>query len=248
LLSVINPNIRQGFDKFALFEINKAHLKQDGLNEEGVPIESDMISAVIADKDAQKGAPYYQAKYLFEYVIKKYGIDVEFKQMDSEIDSPIAAPFEYRRSAMVIDRKTGIFIGIIGEFKKSVSRYFKLPEFSAGFEINARALFEVCRKSENTYHPISKFPGSERDVCFKVSDSVNYDQILSTVKNSLENINLESSVQPVDIYQAEGTETKNITIKIKLVSHQKTMTSGEVNAITSRVIEDVISATGAIVV
>ena len=248
LLSVVNPNIRQGFDRFALFEINKTHLKQDGLNDEGVPIESDMISAVYANKGGQQGAPFYQTKYIFEYMIQKLDLDIEFKSMDSEIDSPITAPFEYRRSAMIIDKKSGIFIGIVGEFKKSVSRYFKLPDFVSGFEINARALFEVSRGSKTNYRPASKYPGSERDICFKVANSVYFDQILSAAKDALNKIDIESDISTVDIYQAEGSDTKNITIKIKLVSRQKTMTSEEVNNIVSAVAEKVINFTGAVVV
>jgi phenylalanyl-tRNA synthetase beta chain len=248
LLSVVNANIRKGYDCFALFEINKAHMKNDGLNNEGVPIESDMIAAIFANKNTLSGAAYYQAKCIFNYMIQNSADRFEFKAMDSEIDNPICSPFEYRHSAMILDRKTGLFIGIVGEYKKTVMRYFKLPEYSAGFEINARALFEVWSEMQSSYSPISKYPGSERDICFKVSNTINYDQVYNAALAALGSIDVESDIQAVDIYHADNSDTKNITIKIKLVSHQKTMTGAEVNSIILSVAESVKSATGAEVI
>ncbi|HEV7952196.1 MAG TPA: phenylalanine--tRNA ligase subunit beta, partial [Candidatus Saccharimonadales bacterium] len=37
LLGLVHPNIKQGYDQFALFEVNKTHPKQHGLTDENVP-------------------------------------------------------------------------------------------------------------------------------------------------------------------------------------------------------------------
>ena len=105
LMTLVNPNIRQGNDSFALFEINKTHLKQDGMTDEGVPVESNTMAFIYANKNARLGAPYYQAKRFFEYICFTFNIDVKYSVIKNELKEAITMPFEPRRSAQIIDRK-----------------------------------------------------------------------------------------------------------------------------------------------
>ena len=246
LLELVHPNIKQGYDNFALFEVNKSHQKQDGLTNEGVPVESDMTALIIANKNKLAGAPYYQAKLLFDYLCKSLGIKLTCKEIDAEFNTPTSAPFEYRRSSQIIDKVTGSIIGIIGEYKKSVAKGFKLPEYVAGFEINTQALFEVAKV--NKYIPLSRYPASERDICFQVSQAVSYSQIINAIDNALENIKLETEISPVDIYQPENAATKNITIRIRLTAHDHTLTSDEVNEVIKSITASAIADAHAIVI
>jgi phenylalanyl-tRNA synthetase beta subunit len=96
--------------------------------------------------------------------------------------------------------------------------------------------------------PISRFPSTERDICFKVADNVTYANLLGAVKKSLESVQLETGVTPVDIYQSDDKTTKNITLRVKLVSHDRTLTGDEVSGVIKSVTESVIGQTGAEVV
>ena len=98
--------------------MNKSHEKYDGLNDEGVPVEIDSMALIVADKNSQQGAAYYQAKYLIEFLLHRLGVKLTFKPIESDNDDALFAPFEYRRSAMVADGDK--IIGVIGEYKKSV--------------------------------------------------------------------------------------------------------------------------------
>lgn len=248
LLHHIHSNVKQGYDNFALFELNKVHPKPHGLTDEGVPGEIDMIALTITNKKPQESAPYYEAKRQLDYLGESLGLEFAYTPLDAAPGYPVTAPFEYRRSALVTDAKTNTFLGIVGEYKKSVVRSFKLPQNTAGFEIGSAGLLHAIQKKTNNYKPLSRYPGTERDVCFQVADGMAYGRIVEQVKRVLQEEPLETTVLPVDIYQAEGETVKNITVRIKLTSHDKTLTSEEISTVIDRVIEAVIADTGARVI
>ncbi len=248
LLGLVHPNSKQGYDDFAVFEINKVHPKPHGLTDEGVPKEIDMVGLTVNRKKSDAGSPYYLAKKFLDYLGQSLGLELVYATIETEPDYPVTAAFEYRRSAYVTDRKTSTFIGIVGEYKKSVIRGFKLPDYSAGFEVDARALLAATQKIDNNYSPLSRYPSSARDICFQVESSVNYQRIIDEVSSVLVASGLENTITPVDIYQPSDTTTKNITIRVKLTSHDRTLTGDEINTLVSQVAESVVNATGASVI
>jgi phenylalanyl-tRNA synthetase beta chain len=248
LLGLVHPNIKQGYDSFALFEMNKTHSKLDGLDSDGVPFENNRIALVVAEKNKQAGAPYYKAKTIFDYLCKVLGVELDFRPFDADTNNPLFAPFELRRSARVFSKKTNTLIGVIGEYKKSVAKGFKLPEYVAGFDIDARALFEVHKTARGIYTPLSRYPISERDICFKADGETSYADIIRASKLALDKIKLEYSVSPVDIYQADGSDTKNVTIRVSLTSHDHTLTGDEVTTVVDSIINSVKSEINAAVI
>lgn len=248
LLGLTHPNAKQGYDNFALFEINKSHTKDCGLTDEGVPTEVDRIALVFTNKDKLSGAPYYRAKRLVDYLCRSLGLDLNYEIIDKESDNPMFAPFERCRSARITDKTSGSLVGVVGEYKTSVIKSFKLSGYTAGFEIDTRALFESIQKLGSNYKPLSRYPASERDICFQVKTGVLYGKIITALERALENIELESCVSPVDIYQPDSGQTKNITIRIKLTSHDHTLTSDEVTSVMNTLVASVISETQATVI
>ena len=240
LLTLVNPNRKAGYEEFAVFECNKVHRKSAGLTEENVPVEFDSIALVIV-RAKNKGDAYYDAKNYLEYVTNILGLKLRYESL-SDGDAT-TAPFEPARSAAVFDAESNIYLGIVGEFKKSVQKSFKLPEYTAGFEINPRALYEAVTKVGYLYQPLSRYPGSERDITFQTADTVSFQTILDEVTAALRETELTTSVEPLGIYQAEGNDEKNSSVRIKLVSYNKTLTSEEVTAVIDGVITRVIEIT-----
>jgi phenylalanyl-tRNA synthetase beta chain len=248
LLNLVHSNIKNGFDSFVLYELNKAHSKRTGVNDENVPNEYDYLALTTASKKPQPGAPYYTAKKYLDYLAELLQLQFVYTPIEEDPGYAESAPFEYRRSSMVSDLVSGEYIGIVGEYKKSVAKAFKLPEYAAGSELDPRALLRAQEKNILNYQPLSRYPGSERDICFQVEESVNYGQIITIAKQVLEESELETSIAPLDIYQPKDEAFKNITIRIRLVSHQKTLNSDDVNLVINDVIAKVVSATNARVV
>ena len=159
---------------------------------------------------------------------------------------PVTAPFEYRRSALVSDTASGEFIGIVGEYRKSVAKAFKLPASTAGFEIDPKAILKAVTQRGSSYTPLSKYPGTSRDICFRLAKEISYQQIIDTVRGELVETDLMITIEPIDIYREENAQDKNVTIRIAFVSSERTLDGGEINAqvenMSSRVC-DILNAT-----
>lgn len=250
LLQLIHPNIKSGYDSFAVFETNKVHPKGQGLTDENVPKEISATAMTIVSKGVRPGAPYYMAKNFVEFLGSRLGLNLVFNPIvDDLVQSSYGAPFEHRHSALVTDVNTGAKIGIVGEYKASVRRAFKLPEYSAGFEFDSDALLTAHMARPNKYRPSSRFPSTERDICFKVNEDVNYRNVFDAVMQAADNqSDLEINVSPIDIYQASGDNTKNITIRINVSSYSKTLTGQDAADIADKIIASVVVATDATVV
>ena len=240
LLTLVHPNRKAGYDEFAVFECNKVHRKSAGQTEEGVPVEFDSIALVIA-RAKTKGDAYYDAKNYLEYVTDVLGLKLRYETLAD--GDATTAPFEPVRSAAVFDVNSGVYLGVVGEYRTAVQKSFKLPEYTAGFEINPRALHEAVSKVGIRYQALSRYPSTERDITFQTTADVSFQTIVNEATAALSETNLITSVEPLAIYQAEGSEEKNNTVRIKLVSYNKTLTNEEVTAVIDGVIARVLEAT-----
>ncbi|MFZ1249918.1 MAG: phenylalanine--tRNA ligase subunit beta [Candidatus Microsaccharimonas sp.] len=245
LLNAVFANNKAGYSSFALFECNKVHQKSSGLTSENVPVEEDRIGLVMADGKKQ-GSPYYQAKALLEYMLAQVGVSAIYTPLTTE--TTISKPFEPLRSATVLDAVTGEIFGILGEYKKAVQKSFKLPSYTAGFEIDSSAVQRAAEKVGSSYRPLSKYPGTERDICFQVDADTQYQAVVDAAELSLSSTGLLYTISPLDIYQAENGNTKNITIRLTLGSYDTTMTNEEVTRVINTVIEQVLTVTNGKVV
>lgn len=246
LLGLVNANIKNGYDQFALFEMNKVHSKTAELVE-AVPAEMHRLGLILVNKKEQTGAPYYQAKRLLDYMAQLLGMELAYKPLgDSSL--ALAKPFEPRRSARVVDVRSGQPLGVIGEYKKSVSRSFKLPVYTAGFELLPEAFAIALAGKAPDYTPLSRYPSSERDICFQVNHEVTYQQIIEAVQTILESIDISSTVEPIDVYAPVDGVTKNITIRLKFTATERTLTGDEVTDFVARVAAEVTAKTDAKIV
>ncbi len=249
LLSLVHGNIKQGYDTFSLFELNKTHPKQHGMTDEGVPSEADMIALTLASRRAHAGSAYYEARRILEFLGTSLGLELIFTPIEDSPNIPVTAPFEVKRSAYVTDKRTDTFIGIVGEYRQSVAKGFKLPSYSAGFEIGTNAVFDAVRKLSNTYKPVSRYPSIGRDVCFRVSVGTRYSSVSNAVETALSESHLDYDISPVDVYQSENdVSTKNITLRINLTAHDRTLTGDDASTAINTVIAEVVSQTQARVV
>lgn len=241
LLTHVFANVKAGYGSFALFEANKTHQKSDGATDENVPIERDSIALIVTNAK-KKGAAYYEAKRVLDYALGVIGVQLQYHPLGQQTDA-VYAPFEPKRSALVTDAKTGDVLGVVGEYKKSVQKAFKTPEFTAGFEINPRQLMRSIEAVGIQYRPLSRYPGTERDICFQVKQGVSYGDIVAAAEQCLNATPLITTVSPLDIYQPEEAGVKNVTIRVGLVSYEKTMTNDEVNTVIDELINTVTERT-----
>ena len=249
LLERTHPNIKAGYGEFALFEIGKTHAKghMDKAEPE-LPRENNAVSLVfVADEKsaaAYDGAAYYQARKYLVAVLADFGVlhVVKFESLatadlgENTWLAQLVAPYQPNRSAVLRDQK-GIIWGVIGEFKASVRRNLKLPDFAAGFEFGPLLLSQSPETGR--YVPLPKFPKVEQDISLKVPADLPYDQLYDFVWDELGKVcpkNSFPNLGPIDIYQRQDDQKhKQITLRYTVASYERTLTAEEVNAMLDTV-------------
>jgi phenylalanyl-tRNA synthetase beta chain len=246
LLEKIHPNIKTGYDQFALFEIGKTHVKghmtdSDDQAERELPFEHERAAFVVAaDAKAAKnlqGAAYYQAKKYLETLLNDLNLtDVRYEPLAADDTDTASTYYQPGRAATVF--VDGKIIGRIGEYKASVRKGLKLPEYCAGFELGLTPLLGLLT-DESRYKPLPKFPSISQDICLRVPADLSYGELYAFVASHLAAKRPDQTshtLAPVDIYQREGdTDHKQITLRLQIASFERTLTDDEVSLILESV-------------
>lgn len=247
LLDKVHMNLRTGYDSFALFELGKVHFKGEmDADEPSVPNEDNHLALVIAHKkmDTQSGAIYYQARTYLHQILNINDFKLmPLKDFDTSTDvwgRELTAAYDPLRSAVIV--KNWQIRGIIGEFKASVTRAFKLPEHTAGFEIHT----ELLKQKELTYAALSRFPSVWQDISLKVGEHVNYASVYDIIRKVTETSEWNIGVKPTSIYQSiEQAKYKTFTFRFTVSSSERTLTDKEVSGLLE-LVESALRDIGAI--
>lgn len=235
LLELVHSNIKAGYDAFALFELNKAHNKIHGEDEDGLPGELNFVTLTYASKKQAEPA-YYNAKRYLDYLAKSLGFTLTYTKLKKDPGFPVTSSFEPSRSAFVTIKEGDVFLGIIGEYKAEVIKSLKLPEASAGFEVGLDALVQAVNyDTTGGYAPLSKYPSTEQDLTLKVKQTISVAELEGCVQVQLEGTDYQWKLAVTSIYQKEGDENKNITFRITLAHHDRTLTTAEVNKLVETI-------------
>jgi phenylalanyl-tRNA synthetase beta chain len=256
LLDKVHSNIKSGYEEFALFEIGKAHIKgEHTASEPDLPAEFQRLAFVFAANQKSslnyQGAPYYQArKYLFN-VLEAFDIagrvKIEPLQPERYVGATHTKTTQYEPARAATVRLGDAVIGEIGEYKPTVKRALKLPEYTAGFELDISSLRKL---SDNAYLPIPRFPKVEQDISLKVPAKLLYGELFDFVRATIESLKPAetlASLEPLDIYQREDDEAhKQVALRLSIASYERTMTAEEVNGLLNKVAEAAKDKFGAI--
>lgn len=239
LLDKVHANIKAGYDEFALFELGKTHSLEQPADSENLPSEYDITALVVAanDKLKKSGAAYYQAR---KFLTNLAGNRLVYSPITDEMKNfSITKPYDLNRSAMV-STEDGKFLGIIGEFKSSVSRQLKLSKYCAGFEVDTEVLGELISQRQ-VYVVQPRFPKVTQDMTLKVASELNYQELYDFVSSELNKSQPAHSlslIEPVDIYQKEDDKQhKQTTLRFVISNYDRTLTDKEVNNLLDKIAE-----------
>lgn len=239
LLDKVHQNIKAGFGEFGMFEIGQSHIKgMMAADEPSVPDEFQRVAFVITRaKDRTDHAAYYHARLyaanLLDGLYVKYALvpGTEYRPESDEAKAAWA-PFDPERSAS-IQALDGTQIGIVGEFKASVRKALKLPDLTAGFEIDIKNMQAAIDKGKR-YRPVPRYPKVQQDISFKVDPSLRYATLFDFVQHNFEAPESTTyEFTPLDIYQK--AKNKHITLRLTIASYIKTLKAEEVNALLDSV-------------
>jgi phenylalanyl-tRNA synthetase beta chain len=239
LLEKVHANTKAGYNEFALFEIGKTH-SIDHSDDEGLPREFEFTGLVVvaADKLKKTGSAYYQARAYLEALV---GHDhLTFRPISPDMQEyPVVKPYDLQRSALV-SQKDGEFLGIIGEFRPSVTEALKLPKYCAGFEVDTEALGRIM-SNKPSYIPLERYPGVKQDMTLKVPAGLPYETLDDFVNKAYGANAIDDTLlfmELVDIYQKpDEADNKHVTFRFVTTGLDRTLTDKEVNKMLDTVAE-----------
>lgn len=238
LLDKVHANIKSGYDEFVLYEIGKVHGKSE-LDSEGLPKEFERLGgvAVAGDKASRdlKNAPYYLAgRYVAQLLT---GRNVQFRPLKDSINQDqvmfdqLCRPFDRSRSAAIYYQDK--LAGVVGELNDSVRSQFKLPAYSAGFELFMSVFMQLATDQRQIYRPLSKYPTVSQDITLEVQSDLAYEIVYRSlsqeISKTFDDRNYRQDLLPVSIYQPTGSNTKTIAFRLLIASYETTLTDAEVN-------------------
>ncbi len=243
LLNKVHPNIKAGYDNFALFELGSYHLVdefEDGTGPQ--PKEIYSLSLVYSSKNSKNGAAYFKAKNYLTFLSKRLGLSgltfvllSEFNDIDNKLKE-LVKPYDQNRSALIID-KSGSQIGVIGEIQNKVVTGLKLPYYTSAFEILTDYL---PNNRVFDYVKPSKYPSLKQDLTLRINREVRYsdidkalDEALSEIKETDSKYNLSL----ISIYEPkENNEVLHYSFRIVFTSYSHTLNDEIVNKIIDELV------------
>jgi phenylalanyl-tRNA synthetase beta chain len=235
LLDKVHPNIRAGYEEFALFELGKGH-NQKMKDKAGLPVEFEMLSLVYASKGKSiktNGSALFAAKATLDYLASELGIELEYRPIKDEEPYPVVKPFDHTRSASVWVKGAEIALGMAGEYEQSVIRNLKLPAYCSGFEIGIEPLLQAA-PATRSYQALNRFPQLEQDFNLRASSEFTYAELTGFMHSHLETLcrphGYIFKLEPLDIYQKQDDSShKQTTWRIILWHQARTLTTEETN-------------------
>jgi len=226
LLDKSYANLRAGYEKFALFEMNQVYLRSNGVDEDGVPQTSYRLGFVVIDQG--KMSDFYLAKKYVQSILDNFAIQYQIKPFSTAEDQSNAY-YEPKRSAN-IETADGRLIGHVGEIKQRILRGFKLPAPIAAFEIDLRILLELRGGSAKNLN-FSQYPSVSRDLTLTLPLERCAGDIESLIRETLTKRHLVNRVECTSIYQPQDAKTKNISFHLSFARTDKTLEKAEIQAI-----------------
>lgn len=247
LLEKVHPNIKAGFDHFALFEINPIHIKGHLDKSTKLPTEDYRFAMVVAADNQYagqnyKGAAFYEVRKYVDNLLSHFEIKFvlepigDYQATDARLKTCLM-PFESTRTVLV-KTISGEFLGVVGELTISVRSEFKLPKFVAGAELSVEQILKY-KTTKPDYEVLPRFPFVEQDICLKVPNNCDYQSITGLMVEVIDDklgSNVSYKLEPVDMYQSDkDLSHKQVTLRLKIASFDKTMTAEEVNDLLDQV-------------
>jgi phenylalanyl-tRNA synthetase beta chain len=241
LLEKVHPNVKAGFNEFAIYEINKVHIK-GFKDEDGLPKELERIALIFAankkSSSQYSGTAYYQAKKYLDFLLSRLDVEnVSFEPINTN-DSDIATKYYVPVRSATIKSGENI-IGRIGEYNESVRSSLKLPGFSAGFELSIAKLLELA-KPHNQYKPLNRFPSLEQDITLRTDVKLTFATLADSIQGQLEEAAKKHGYRfdllPLDIFQKDDDKDhKQTSWRIILAHPERTLTTEESNKLLDKI-------------
>lgn len=223
LLKAVRHNVRHRNDGVALFEIGHVFGRPTDPDAD-LPDERERLAVIVHGADATRAVVAWRS---ICDGLSLPGADVATAEMPS---------LHPTRSAVA--RVNGESVGSVGEIDPDVLASFDIPGRVAWLEIDLDRLLEHPHGTP-TYTRVSRYPSSDIDLAFAVSEGVSATDIAATIAAAAGE--LLGHVHLFDTYRGEGLAagTRSLTYRIRLQADDRTLTDDDVGQVRAAIIEAV---------
>ena len=241
LLNAYNRNKARGNGDMALFEVGGTYHNQTPTGQ--INCISGVRAGKMSDKhwgEKSRAVDVFDVKADCITALSAMGINTDNLQVDTN------APSFYHPGQSGILKMGKFELATFGTIHPAVMKKLGIKGSAFGFEINLNELPPVKDKGKTrpVYAP-SQFQAVSRDFAFEVSESVSAQDIIKSAnvdKNIIQNITI------FDVFAGDGVEDgkKSVAINVTIQDNKKTMSEEDIEAISNKIIESVVKATGGI--
>ncbi len=229
LVNSYKKNYLRNFQNLSLFEIGNIFDNN---------IQKNMIAGLRAGKNKEQNHYHdyrdfdiFDVKKDFLEIIDIFNIRPESLQI---IDNSAPTYYHPFRSAKIILGKT--IIGYFGEIHPQIVNKFDLKNRLNFFEIFTDNIPKVNKSNIRKTFISNDLPVVERDFAFIVDKNLNIETLIRSINNIEKNLIKEINI--FDIYSGANIDSnkKSVAFRIKIQSSEKTLTSDEIENISTKII------------
>jgi phenylalanyl-tRNA synthetase beta chain len=243
LLRAVGQNDERRVEAISLFEIGATFVHPSAVSSPraaragsaggasvDVPVEPEHATLLLA-RDGDDASSAVASLRVLEQALGLAGLRLENV---SEITAE-AAGLHPTRAARVLDRATGSLVGVVGEVDPGLVE--ELAPGSKGrrigivdLDLDVLADTERCLRKDATASLVSRFPSSDVDLAFALSDEVPADRLIDAVAASVGD--LAESVRLFDVYRGDGLALgeRSLALRCRLCSQDRTLTDSDLAA------------------
>ena len=222
LLATLAANQGHSEGPFRLFEVG--HTFHSRLEE--LPDEQQMLALLVSGRrwepswlEDDSRVDFFDAKGLVETVLERLGVAAVFEPDEDSF-------FQSGRCAGIKAGNTSL--GVIGEVHATVRARFDLNAHPVALvELDLEALNEVAQSTQRRFKTLSRYPAATRDLALLVPAGVAEGRVQDIIAGH----RLVERVELFDIYSGGNipTGTKSLAFHVYFQSHERTLTTEEVN-------------------
>ena len=166
-----------------------------------------------------------------------------FRGGDARLVAAELAGLHPTRSARI--EVAGTPVGAVGEIDPAVVEAWEVPERVAWLELDLTTLLALPH-GERPYRPFSRFPSSDLDLAFTVSDDVAAAEVEATVRQAAGP--LATEVRLFDVFRgpALGEGVRSLAYRLRLQAADRTLNEADLSELRTRVVEAVAAGHGAV--
>ena len=242
LLRNVERNTSRGIESLKIFEIGRVFIKEKNSSLPYEPVHLGVISKREQFRSPFNEDPYdfYALKGVVEGLLRSFKLkDITFRRSNE--------PFLHlgQSADIYVNGEKAGFIGVLSP--KIISKFdFKTKPYICIAEINLEKLLQALSLvSVSYYKPFSNYPPVKRDTAILVSSEFESQKIFELIKTH--GSELIEDVYIFDVYKGKGIPEgkQSIAFRVTYRAFEKTLTSEEVDSIHSKLVEQIISETGA---